>query len=1356
MKPVTQILRAYIEPDKPERKERRQRREREGTFAPSKRETLDMEKIGRLLGPDAWPWFGPMLVFDCETTTGLGQKLRFGVYQDRGHNYCDLARLARKCKAAISRAYMDELRAEGIFYDPENCTAAEIETLKAYADAHGLALLTRDDFLHKVFYRLAYIRGSAKGVPDDTMPRLIIGHNLPFDLGALSVRAGPSRGDNYGGLTLTLCKDRPGVSIRKLGFGKHLYKCAMSVNGRRTLRFLDTQQLGRALLGQGGSGLKAMGEKLGIKDADKGKVDLDGPIDAAMIDYCRADVQRTWRIFGELRRLYVQHGVKTDIDRIYSEASLGKAYLSDFGITPFLQKNPEFPRHAIGAFMEAMFGGRSEVRIRHQIREGMVADFKSEYPTDNTLMRLQRLNIAGRVQAIEADANGEAATFLRNVTLHDLRNKATWPKLCGVALIEADNDVLPVRTIYQPDAEGGEYVGAQQVGVNIVLSGPPTWRTFPDVIASKLLTGKCPRILKTIELEPIGIQSDLKTLNFFGDPDYPIDLASQDFFQRVIEMRSTIKRQMKLPDFKDRLLIFSAMEKGLKLLANSTSYGVLVEFIVDEHKTETPTTVYYGTNQTRKVARQRVNAEDGGEAISGFKAERPGKWFAPWGALIPAAGRLLLAIAERLIRDRGLTYGFCDTDSMFIVRPFDMPRETFHALAREIAGPQGWFQALNPYEGGEPLFNLEDANFAADGSIEPLFFLGVSAKRYALANNRDGQWIIRKASGHGLGHIGAPGYDEGALPAHPAGEPHELCNGLNPKLFCDMWRIAFEAVSSNPDEPDDAIMSRLIERLEPIAGLDQPQWTQHAISSRAEWLIYAGGSALARRALAASPKGPWEPSKPFANETTGGIPGARPFMFFAVLPPPKLSDFVNPTPDVSASTYPSKAEIAELEKRQSDLLNTSLYAPIRPPSRIEVSDIRRRDNHAFPADIFDRAHGLQLATVADAIRLYFAHDEYKSKGKVGELERRRLVILDNEYTGKESTPLIEDYEDESGQARPDDAGALPLFRAECNGALAKQLIEPDKGEALMSAIGVSPSSIHRLKNGLRLNDDAMRRLKDCVAIDEENGSARVDPNASEAEQAARLHARTIRQRLYVIHDAIAKGKDFDLSAATRRSAWENAPRGPVPLHDVQKAIERHLDVSDKAARKALENGLGDAWFGEPDVFRSFPQIEEAIDLASGAARKRAKREYVRTKVASHRARRKTEVERGFVDHPPFGPIFPLREPAEPGSFPLSPDALWSLIQAFVLWLLIVIFPNEAEGAMRKAVRRAKPETVWNAFGEAFGEFFAAKAKRQNADALRKRRARAGKDRLDNEGGRIAENVRSRSAFGEQDAQQGVM
>ena len=72
-------------------------------------------------------------------------------------------------------------------------------------------------------------------------------------------------------------------------------------------------------------------------------------------------MRATWRIFQELRTLYIKHGITRPFDRIYSEASIGKAYLHDFGITPFRKHNSGFDRHDIGPFMETLYGGRSSV-----------------------------------------------------------------------------------------------------------------------------------------------------------------------------------------------------------------------------------------------------------------------------------------------------------------------------------------------------------------------------------------------------------------------------------------------------------------------------------------------------------------------------------------------------------------------------------------------------------------------------------------------------------------------------------------------------------------------------------------------------------------------------------------------------------------------------------------------------------------------------------------------------------------------------------------------------------------------------------------------------------------------------------
>jgi hypothetical protein len=297
-----------------------------------------------------------------------------------------------------------------------------------------------------------------------------------------------------------------------------------------------------------------------------------------------------------------------------------------------------------------------------------------------------------------------------------------------------------------------------------VKSACDGWYSFADIVSSKLITGKCPEILETIEFVPVGRQTT-NIIKIFGDPNYTVDLAEgkDDLFVKVIELRTTVKADRdKHPKGSPEYDRLDAMQLALKLLANATSYGVLVEVVVDEKMAEVPCWVYHGGAKTlRKARKKSINAE--GEWEEGFKVERPGKYFAPFGGLIPAAGRLLLAITETLIRREGLLYIFCDTDSACLAgRPATMPREEFRAAVQRIAGPEGWFQPLTPYSDGEPLFALEDVNYKlrddtsgkVDKNIfEPLYCLAISAKRYVLFNIVNNQTLIRKISGHGLGGL---------------------------------------------------------------------------------------------------------------------------------------------------------------------------------------------------------------------------------------------------------------------------------------------------------------------------------------------------------------------------------------------------------------------------------------------------------------------------------------------------------------------------------------------------------------------------------------------------------------------------
>ena len=1339
MKPVTQMLRAFIETDSPRAKGSAPKR----FGRPLAAQRMEMAEIERLLGPDAWPWFGPMLILDCETTTDIGQQLRFGVFQERGLNYRDLVE-RKRFNGRITREDMDEQRSEGIFYNPATCSETEIKTMRAHAEKHGLRFLTLEKYVYTVFYRLYYYKRWREGDPPLTMPMLVIGHNLPFDLGAISIEAGPSKGSNYGGLTLKLAEKRPSIVIKKLGFGKHLFSAHQDWNKRRNLRFVDTQQLGRAMLGPGNSSIKRMLKKLKISDEKKGEADYEGPITPEYIEYSRADVRATWQIFMELRALYREHGRTRDIDRIYSEASLGKAYLSDFGIKPCLQQNPGFDHRMIGPFMEALYGGRSEVRIRHELRETMVADFRSQYSTINALMRLQDLMITERVEAIEGGPYGEAAQFLRGITLADLQRKETWPKLRGVALIRPAGDILPVRTVFHAnDAQdtADPTLRVQQIGVNVVVSGPPTWYSFADVIASKILNGdRCPEILSTITLAPHGVQSELKPIKFFGDPNYEIDLTRDDLFQRVIDMRAEVKNDN------------PAMGLALKLLASATSYGALIEFIVDEHKSPRGTTVYHGTDRTRRLARAVLPSNDGGFEISGYKAERAGAWFAPWGPLIPAGGRLMLAIAECLAADRGLGYALGDTDSTAFARPGGMSRDEFRARVQEIAGPQGWFQALNPYSNDDALFNIESVNFALarddnngniirndkgeckldKSRIEPLYVLAVSAKRYALANRRGEEWIIRKASGHGLGHITAPAYDQAALPPHPAapidketGKPDygALSNSRNPKLVCDLWRIACEAAGRGDD-----IQLAVKDALKKMPGLSEPQFQQRALSSRADWLAY------------------------------DHLPNKRAFMFFNILPAPVSSDWTFAPND------------PEINKTRGDLLDTTLYAKAGKDF-LDKDSLRRSDNNQFPAEIFHEAFGLRLCTVADCLWDYFDHSEVKSRGEKGLLQRRKMVILDHEYIGKETNSLIDPDVEAAGDEDIEDAPNIPIFRRGFNPSILTGL----DLDALAARIGVKPETLRAaFRRGRRLEPDMMKRLRASLDINEDGAVSVTDaaPPPAEARRAARM-ARQLR----TLHDALAKGKDFDLNGV-RRPALKNERRGPVPLTALRLAVERHLP--DKAARRFFKDRIGVFWSGRAAIYadneREIRLIEEAIALASGAKRaqtvRRARSGAAALEKATAderltargqkserqrqaRAARRAAVEALF-DAPNEAPTPTTDDPMpEPFSDAWTDKFCRAVCALFALIAMIIAlkpFKREVEAAWRATIRRASPDTASMVFVGDLQDRIERRLKRVEADKLRKRRARRAQNEFNHpSGGGVQKHTRG-CTLGNDDAQ----
>ncbi len=223
-----------------------------------------------------------------------------------------------------------------------------------------------------------------------------------------------------------------------------------------------------------------------------------------------------------------------------------------------------------------------------------------------------------------------------------------------------------------------------------------------------------------------------------------IDPYHDDFFRKIIEER-------KGKDKTDPLYYF------LKILANAGCYGIYAE--VNRFQ--------FGKNAPKKI--EIFSGEDR-RIDQTCTVERPGPWYFPPVALIPAGGRLLLAMLERLVTGAGGAYLMCDTDSMAIVSSKDgglvacnggshrTPdgKDAIKALSwKDVRALVDRFEPLNPYNPkivpGSVLNIVEDINYDSNGRQRQVYGYGISAKRYSLYVPDGSDIRPIKVSEHGLG-----------------------------------------------------------------------------------------------------------------------------------------------------------------------------------------------------------------------------------------------------------------------------------------------------------------------------------------------------------------------------------------------------------------------------------------------------------------------------------------------------------------------------------------------------------------------------------------------------------------------------
>jgi hypothetical protein len=279
-----------------------------------------------------------------------------------------------------------------------------------------------------------------------------------------------------------------------------------------------------------------------------------------------------------------------------------------------------------------------------------------------------------------------------------------------------------------------------------------------------LLTGKVPKILKAIRVVPIGKQA-LRAVHLLGK--VRIDPFVDDFYRHVVEQKEANKDD-------------DTLKKGLKCIGNAGAYGPLVQ--LDEH----PVVYEYFSKKLKQKVRTnpKLNVYSG-EHFHQQNAPREIEiggpfYFPPLASLITSGGRLLLAMAEKCVKDVGGEILFCDTDSCCIVAsekgghlkvtsrdeiPDEGECNSIPCLSRDtVVKISERFTSLNPYGFGGTVLKVEAVNHEPSEKkpkgdptkpFRDLWGYGISAKRYPLGEGKHFRKIT-DGKAHGIGYLMSP------------------------------------------------------------------------------------------------------------------------------------------------------------------------------------------------------------------------------------------------------------------------------------------------------------------------------------------------------------------------------------------------------------------------------------------------------------------------------------------------------------------------------------------------------------------------------------------------------------------------
>jgi hypothetical protein len=714
--------------------------------------------------PKKWANFA--LIFDCETTTDIREDLNFLWWR-----FCELKNGVYVCQRE-GVVYADRLAKESINLIHNYARRrADVED----GCPEDIRVQSRTQFVNGELWKA--LRTGA----------VVVNFNAPFDLSRLALEYREARNKNTG-WSMVLWKYKrqpdklkPRLTIKPKDSRSAFINLAGGDPSNRLIyrgRFLDLSVLGHTLRNKH-MDLDGFLRSFGLKG--KIKHEPTGRVTNAELRYGRRDVERTVALLNAMKREYDGFPLKLPPENALSAASITKAFLDEMRIKQPAQKF-KLPHNFLGKCMQAYYGGRSEIRIRHQEMPVVVCDTTSEYPSVAALLNLWSLLTAANLKVL--DCTREAQKVLDRIPSKNLLDPHTWRDLAFFASVKPDGDILPVRALY---GEKGE----TNIGVNPLSCDQPIWYAGPDLAASKLKTKRTPQLIRAFRLVPEGVQHDMKSTSI---GTRTIDPAKDDFFRVVIEERKA------LPKSHPHYLL-------LKIIANAL-YGIFAEL----NKSE------FGKNDAKPLD---VFSGEHRFPQTTYVIERRGRWqFPPAAALITAGGRLMLGILEHLVEDRKGTYLLTDTDSMLFVAsesggliscpggPHKMSDGTPAVRAitwNEVEEICAELNRLNPYDPrrvGE-ILKIEDSNYDRAGTRHQLYGLAVSAKRYVVYKRRDNGFEIIKPSEHGLGIVFVPDKRKRYKPVDCRDQETDY-----PRWIVEAWARLLDDHFRKIKDPENALVTR--------------------------------------------------------------------------------------------------------------------------------------------------------------------------------------------------------------------------------------------------------------------------------------------------------------------------------------------------------------------------------------------------------------------------------------------------------------------------------------------------------------------------------------------------------------------